>query len=237
MPVTPPFVSGCVTLASLCFTALLWEAGTMATPTWGEEEVGLTFKGVPLCEGATQVVVKNPPANARDARDAGLIPGSGRSPGGGEGCPFQYSCLETLMDTSLVGYIQCVRLQRVGHDRATEHRHSSVKEHRKVGGAQAILSHAPPTTASSMDLFPEQLRALGQGTQGEKVGSDGAACRCPLQVGPRVTGAGKTATRGRAPTGLSWDSMDREPLEGRDTFCLSLRTLVLLPRPGTRFEG
>ena len=83
------------------------------------------------------------------------------SPGGGEGCPFQYSCLETLMDTSLVGYIQCVRLQRVGHDGTTEHRHSSVKEHRKVGGARAILAHAPPTTASSVALFPEQLQALG----------------------------------------------------------------------------
>ena len=39
-------------------------------------------------------VVKNPPANAGDARDAGLIPGLGRSPGGGNGNPFQYSCLE-----------------------------------------------------------------------------------------------------------------------------------------------
>ena len=78
MPVTPPFISGCVTLASLCFTALLREVGTTATPTWGEEAVGLTFKGVPLCEGASQVVVKNPPANARDARDAGSIPGSGK---------------------------------------------------------------------------------------------------------------------------------------------------------------
>ena len=39
-------------------------------------------------------MVKNPPANARDIKDAGLIPGSGRSPGGGHGNPFQYSCLE-----------------------------------------------------------------------------------------------------------------------------------------------
>ena len=40
-------------------------------------------------------VVKNLPANARDA---GLIPGSGRSPGGGNGSPLQYSCLENPMD-------------------------------------------------------------------------------------------------------------------------------------------
>ena len=44
------------------------------------------------------LVVKNPPANAGDARDVGLIPGSGRSPGVGNGNPFQYSCLENLMD-------------------------------------------------------------------------------------------------------------------------------------------
>ena len=50
-----------------------------------------------LCIGASQVV-KNPPANARDTRDMGSIPGSGRSPGGGYGNPFQYSYLENLMD-------------------------------------------------------------------------------------------------------------------------------------------
>ena len=39
-------------------------------------------------------VVKNPPANAGDAGDAGSIPGSRRSPGEGNGNPFQYTCLE-----------------------------------------------------------------------------------------------------------------------------------------------
>ena len=43
-------------------------------------------------------MVKNPPANARDPGNAGLIPGSGRSPGEGNGNPFQYSCLENAMD-------------------------------------------------------------------------------------------------------------------------------------------
>ena len=49
---------------------------------------------------ASQValVVKNAPANAGDIRHASLIPGSGRSPGGGHGNPFQYSCLENPMD-------------------------------------------------------------------------------------------------------------------------------------------
>ena len=39
-------------------------------------------------------VVKNPPANAGDIRDAGSIPGLGTPPGGGHGNPLQYSCLE-----------------------------------------------------------------------------------------------------------------------------------------------
>ena len=43
-------------------------------------------------------VVKNPPANAGDTRDTGLIPGSKRSPGEGNDNPFQYSCLENFMD-------------------------------------------------------------------------------------------------------------------------------------------
>ena len=46
---------------------------------------------------ASQVAqrLKKPPANARDM---GLIPGSRRSPGGGNGNPLQYSCLEDSMD-------------------------------------------------------------------------------------------------------------------------------------------
>ena len=43
-------------------------------------------------------MVKNPPANAGDVRDTGPVPGSGRSPGGGNGNPLQYSCLENPMD-------------------------------------------------------------------------------------------------------------------------------------------
>ena len=49
---------------------------------------------------ASQValVVKNLPANAGDIREVGLIPGLGRSPGGGHGYPLQYSYLENPMD-------------------------------------------------------------------------------------------------------------------------------------------
>ena len=43
-------------------------------------------------------MIKNLPANAGDVRDSGLIPGPGRSPGGGHGNLLQYSCLENPMD-------------------------------------------------------------------------------------------------------------------------------------------
>ena len=55
-------------------------------------------------------MVKNLPANAGDIRDMGLIPGSGRFPGGGHFNPLQYSCLENPMDRGAIGS------QRVGHD-------------------------------------------------------------------------------------------------------------------------
>ena len=44
------------------------------------------------------LVVKNVLANTGDLRGEGLIPGLGRSPGGGNGNPLQYSCLENPMD-------------------------------------------------------------------------------------------------------------------------------------------
>ena len=44
------------------------------------------------------LALKNSLANARDVRDADSIPGSGKSPKGGHGNPFQYSCLGNLPD-------------------------------------------------------------------------------------------------------------------------------------------
>ena len=46
-------------------------------------------------------MVKNLPANAGEVRDIGSFPGSGRSPGGGNGNPLQYSCLENPMDRAV----------------------------------------------------------------------------------------------------------------------------------------
>ena len=51
--------------------------------TWASQEV---------------LLVKNPPANIGDIRNVDLIPGLGRSPGGGHGNSLQYSCLQNPMD-------------------------------------------------------------------------------------------------------------------------------------------
>ena len=66
-------------------------------PLW--ELAFLLFMGN-ICDCYSQVapVVKKPPANTRDARDAGSIPGSGRAPGEGNGNPLQHSCLENSVD-------------------------------------------------------------------------------------------------------------------------------------------
>ena len=62
------------------------------------------------------LVVKNLPVNAGDIREVGLIPGSGRSPGGGHGNALQYSFLENHMDRGAWKAIQSIGSQRVRHD-------------------------------------------------------------------------------------------------------------------------
>ena len=57
--------------------------------------------------------VKNPPAT-QDTGNAGAIPGSRRSPGGGHGNPLQYSCLGNPVDRG-VWHTQSIALQRVRH--------------------------------------------------------------------------------------------------------------------------
>ena len=61
-------------------------------------------------------MVKNLPANAGDE---GLIPGSGRSPGGGNGNPLPYSCLENPMDRGAWRTTQSTGPQRVRLHRHT----------------------------------------------------------------------------------------------------------------------
>ena len=53
---------------------------------------------VPYRDFPGGVVVRNLPPSTGDARHPGSVPGSGRSPGVGNGNPLQYSCLENYMD-------------------------------------------------------------------------------------------------------------------------------------------
>ena len=77
--------------------------------------------------GASQValVIKNPLASVGDVRDAGSIPGLGRSPGGGHGNPLQYSCLqrESHGQRSLAGYSPCVHRHNWSN---LTHKHTSL---------------------------------------------------------------------------------------------------------------
>ena len=71
-------------------------------------------------------MIKNPPANTGDANHAGSIPGSGRSPGVGNGNPLQYSCLENYIAR---GAWSTMGLQRVRHDWVHTHMHTCTTEH------------------------------------------------------------------------------------------------------------
>ena len=82
-------------------------------------EIGIDIYTILCIKWASQValVVKNLPANARDA---GLIPGLGRSPVEGHGNPLQYCCLENPMD---IGSWQAIvdRVSQSDMTEATEH--------------------------------------------------------------------------------------------------------------------
>ena len=75
-----------------------------------------------LCFIQVALVVKNPPANARDT---GLIPWWGRSPGGGHGNPPQYSCLENSMDRGAWWAMD----HRVAESRTHTHRYRCILTH------------------------------------------------------------------------------------------------------------
>ena len=91
----------------------LWVIDTVrrASGCWGKAVMSITWGSsafihslihfIPsITTWASQMVlvIKNPPVNAGDIRNEGSIPRSGRLPGGGQGNPFQYSCLENPVD-------------------------------------------------------------------------------------------------------------------------------------------
>ena len=77
----------------------------------------LFYLNSPKLLGASPValIVKNMFANPGDIKDAGPIPGLGRSLGGGHGNLLQYSCLENPMDRG-AWWLQFMGSQRVGHN-------------------------------------------------------------------------------------------------------------------------
>ena len=99
-------------------------------------------------------VIKNPPANAGNSRNVGLIPGSGRYPAVGNGNSLQYCCLRNSMDRNSRGtwWLLPLGSQRVGHDiMAQIHRwmwSDEVKVSR-ILDKEAVEGYAAPRTPSS----------------------------------------------------------------------------------------
>ena len=102
-------------------------------------------------------VVKNPPAKAGDTlRDAGSVPGSGRSPEGGHGNPLQYSCLENPMDR---GAWQATVHRTVDSDTTKE---TQLKQRSWSDGARTVFIVISPLLTSSLIVIIFSLRlALG----------------------------------------------------------------------------
>ena len=107
-------------------------------------------------------MVKNPPVNAGDIRDAGSVPGSGGSPGGGHGDPLQYSCLENPMDR---GAWQATDHRAAESDTTRDLAHtrrfslSSVLE--SPGGS---AGKEPACSAGDLGLIPGLGRSPGEGS-------------------------------------------------------------------------
>ena len=78
-------------------------------------------------------VVKNPSNTGNVARAVGSIPGSGRSSGGGNGNPLQYSYLDSSMDRGNL-WATVHLSQRIGHDLA-------IKQQPVVVGENAVMLH------------------------------------------------------------------------------------------------
>ena len=84
----------CVYIGMLCaHTSFLCVYAGLSHCTFFHLMISLCLVSLP-----SGTVVKNPPANAGDPGDIGLIPGSGRAPEGGSSNPLQYSCLGNPVD-------------------------------------------------------------------------------------------------------------------------------------------
>ena len=119
-------------------------------------------------------------SDAGNAGDMGSISGSGRSPGGGNGNPLQYSCLESLMDRGSWR----ATVQKVAESDTTEHTHvrESLGCADAPGKGQARLSRfsGPPLS------LPPVLGGAAQGGKEFWAGSRGLGSGSALPHSPEV---------------------------------------------------
>ena len=127
-----PLEKEMATHSSILAWRIPWTEGTWKTTVHRVAKVSNTTERLTLLLWASQValVVKDPPAGEGDMWEAGSIPGSGRSPGGGHGNPLQDSCLENPLDR--------------GAWRATVHGVAKSQTRRKWLSTQAACSQRGP---------------------------------------------------------------------------------------------
>ena len=134
------------------FPVLWWASGSRPCPGRPAADQSLFSESLRHAgvSGASQValVVKNPPANAGGIRDLGLIPGSGRSPGGGHGNPLQYSCLENLMDRE-AWQATAYRVAKSDMNKAT-HTHTHIHTRARARGGLWGAQHLPAGAGSRL---------------------------------------------------------------------------------------
>ena len=107
------------------------------------------------------LVVKNLPANARDVR--GLVPGLGRSFGGGHGNPLQYSCLENPIDTHLAVTVHRVTQSWTRLKQLSTH---TFKLRRRASQVVLVVVKDSPASAGDardMGSIPGSARSSGVG--------------------------------------------------------------------------
>ena len=109
------------------------------------------------------LVIKNTPANARDVRNLGSLPGSGRSPGGGLGNSLQYSCLENLID-------------REAWPATLVHRVAKCWMRLSMHACRSFRRKFPPA-------LPEEQRVRGR--RRDRAGLSGTVCVPPIVPPPR----------------------------------------------------
>ena len=94
-------------------------------------------------------VVQTLPANAGDTEDSDLIPGSGRSPGGGNGNPLQYPCLENSTDgRAWQAAVHGVAMSRTSLSTHTHRPYTCQSQQGKSGRPQeSFLLHREPLSS------------------------------------------------------------------------------------------